>query len=527
MSTPKRPPHYNPVKIPTNPDVINNIKNLQRIFPESETHLNILRGLGSQFVHAEVKNNDDGRKIGLAYARFSGALEDAFGFTREVMFFYCPYDDLQTRTLEVAKNEIRNSRREITPDIVFFFARDPRSEERLRDWASRSRNLLIIPLNPRVEENPQIFIEKIQESIYTRDLFYETTPVSGGKFFGRATLLDELKDDVMNQRVSGLFGLRKSGKTSILKKLQEVLPNDQFITVFIDLETLPGPNADPTGDFIATIGKSSMKEFKRRREFPNLQKKVKELISQPIPTTLEEVLEEVLEEMSEAGVSLVLLFDEIEFISPAGIDAESKMDLSGMGRSLAILRALAQSNQNFTFLLAGLTNDLIENGNLYGRHNPLFSWAKSKYVSPLTKMEADGLARDLGGRMGIRVESGALEALYDASGGHAFLYRSLASEVVGLLPIDNFQRVMTKSIVLTALNLWRGKIAGNVEEILDHLSKYYPDERILLDILLEDEKDFKLVAPDAPASVEHLRALGLITVNHADYSASEFLEFMR
>jgi len=526
MSKVKRPPHYNPVKTPTNPDVINNIKRLLRIFPESETHLNILRGLGSQFVHAEVRNNDDGQKLGLAYARFSGALEDAFGFTREVMFFYSPYRDLQTRTLEKAKNAIRDSRREITPDIVFFFSRDPRSEERLRDWSSRNNNLLIIPLNPRVEEDPQIFIEKIQENIYTRDLFYETTPVSGGKFFGRATLLDELKDDVVNQRVSGLFGLRKSGKTSILKKLQEVLPNDEFVTVFIDLETLPGPNADPTADFIATIGKSIIKEFKRRRRYPIPQETIRKLISQPTPTMLEEVLEEILESMAGTGASLVLLFDEIEFITPAGIDPENKIDLSGMGRSLAILRALAQSNQNFTFLLAGLTNDLIENGYLYGRHNPLFSWAKSKYVSPLTKLEADGLARDLGGRMGIKVESGALEALYDASGGHAFLYRSLASEVVELLPIDNFQRVMSKPIVLQALIPWKGKIAGNVEEILDHLSKYYPDERILLDILLESAEDFKIVAPDDPAAVEHLRALGLVTMDHAEYFASEFLELM-
>ncbi|WP_284743914.1 hypothetical protein [Amycolatopsis sp. RTGN1] len=36
--------------------------------------------------------------------------------------------------------------------------------------------------------------------------------------------------------------------------------------------------------------------------------------------------------------------------------------------------------------------------------------------------------------MGITIDAGALDALFEATGGHAFLYRHLASAVVNELP---------------------------------------------------------------------------------------------
>ncbi len=72
-----------------------------------------------------------------------------------------------------------------------------------------------------------------------------TTPVYGASFFGRRTLLQSMRDDVFNQRVTGVFGLRKSGKTSILMQLKEELQEDKVVTVLMDLEAFPSPPEDP------------------------------------------------------------------------------------------------------------------------------------------------------------------------------------------------------------------------------------------------------------------------------------------
>ncbi|MHA4875577.1 hypothetical protein ACX0FC_19580, partial [Enterococcus faecium] len=73
------------------------------------------------------------------------------------------------------------------------------------------------------DEDELSLITLLRDYIYARDLFYMTTPVYGASFFGRRTLLQSMRDDVFNQRVTGVFGLRKSGKTSILMQLKEEL----------------------------------------------------------------------------------------------------------------------------------------------------------------------------------------------------------------------------------------------------------------------------------------------------------------
>lgn len=162
------------------------------------------------------------------------------------------------------------------------------------------------------------------------------------------------------------------------------------------------------------------------------------------------------------------MLDEIEYLTPAGVDvAEGPMPR--ISQFLAALRGVVQESSNFTFLLSGLTSAILESGRLYGRPNPLFSWAKSRYVGPLGKPDADRLATNLGARMGIAIDPGALDSLYQASGGHAYLYRNLASTVVATLPMDEMQRRITRATVLAHYDEWSVAVRGNVKEMLDHV----------------------------------------------------------
>ena len=234
----------NPVREPSNADVVRNVENLEAEFPVAAKHRAMLQALGSQFVYAKTLPGGDGRQLGVALARFSGAIEAAFGITREVMFFYSPFYDLQIRTFARAKEVLQNLPREATPDLIFFASPDDRLSIKLEDWSTLG--FAAIPLENDLDSTPLEFIRLLRDHVYARDLFYETTPVRGDKFFGRKALLQELKDDIVNQRVSGIFGLRKSGKTSVLQQVGELLSSSSLITVFIDLEVLPSPPEDPT-----------------------------------------------------------------------------------------------------------------------------------------------------------------------------------------------------------------------------------------------------------------------------------------
>ncbi|MFJ6003396.1 hypothetical protein [Arthrobacter sp. NPDC092385] len=509
----------NPVTEPRNNEVLSRIASLEALFPIAAEHRKMLKALGSQFVYAKTFKAPDGKQLGLALARFSGAIESAFGITREVMFFYTPYRDLQIRTFTWAKEELLALSRDATPDLVLFHALDDRLTIKLEDWSRLA--FTAIPLDAKLNPDPISLVRLIRDHVYARDLFYETTPVRGDRFFGRKTILQELRDDVTKQRVSGLFGLRKSGKTSILLQLSELIESDTSVPVFVDLEVLPSPPNDPTLPLIAELATRLRAELGKRgirsRELEPLE------LAPSIPA-FKTALQKMLARLDKTGVKVTLMLDEIEFLTPGDQVDTAEGEFSGVAQVLGILRSMVQSTENFTFILSGLTNDILENGRLYGRPNPLFSWAKARYIGPFERVEAGELATAVGSRMGIEIEPSALEALYDASGGHAYLYRNLASAVVGDLPVDTYRRVMRNSDVLHRLIPWKRSIAGNLDEILGHLGRYYPTENVLLEILMESPDEFHSVAAFEDKAIHHLISLGLIHEVAGHFSPSTLLE---
>jgi len=508
------------VPIPQTPALLAGIEGVSRRFPIFRQHLEELRSLGSQIVFAGMCRQADFKNCAIALVRFSGAIEAGFGFTREVMLFYGPHNDLQARTFEAAVRELSNPHRSVTPDTFFMWAPDLRLRIKLNDWSTPSR--LAIPM--LVDPEDQLgFITLLRDYIYDRDLFYVTTPVHGASFFGRRTLLQSLRDDVFNQRVTGLFGLRKSGKTSILVQLAEDLKQDGVVTVLMDLEPFPSPPEDPTDDILADLRRRLIVELKGRHL---RTQELSELNQRPSILELKNALQELLKRLEHDGHRVLLFLDEIEYLTPSDRIDIAEGDMPRVAQMLAAFRSLVQETSNFTFILSGLTSAIVEGGRLYGRPNPLFSWAKSVYVSPLTREEADDLAATVGAKMGIQIQTGALEALHEASGGHAFLYRNLSSAVVRRLPRDDFQRVMTQSAVLTELAEWTSRIRGNIEEMIQYVKRYYATEAVMLELLMDDPSGFLELLPTESRAVRRLLDLGLIHQVDGQFETSVVLELL-
>jgi hypothetical protein len=485
-------------------------------------HRAALQELGSQMVHAQRIEQNGLQDCGLALVRFSGAIEVAFGLTREVMFFYSPYRDLQIREFEAAKSAIRLARRDVTPDIIFFWSPDPRARQKLDDW-SQGGNVLAIPLSLIKSDDPVSLISILRDYIYARDLFYESTPVRGDRFFGRRQLLRSMRDDVQSQRVAGLFGLRKAGKTSVLAKLSETMADPKRITILRDLESLPSPPVDPVPslvkDLVADVADGLQRHGLSSRS----------LRSQGSRTDLSDfrrAMQNILRDIATKDASIVLMLDEIEYLTPSDRIDIQEGEMTSISQFLGVLRSLVQENANFTFLMSGLTSAIVESGRLYGRPNPLFSWAKSHFLTPFDRAEADELAQSLGGRMGIEIEEGALQAFFEATSGHAFLYRSLASNVVQGLPVDVFQRRVTRADVLRALTSWKREVAGNIAEMLNHVKRYYPIEGILMEVLEEDPDSFNELADEYPLALQHLINLGLVQPDGNTYQTTTVLSLV-
>jgi hypothetical protein len=234
-------------------------------------------------------------------------------------------------------------------------------------------------------------------------------------------------------------------------------------------------------------------------------------------------MQTVLRSLQEQGISIVLMLDEIEYLTPSDRIDVSEGDMTSVAQFLGALRSLVQENNNFTFVLSGLTSAIIENGRLFGRPNPLFSWAKTHFLAPFDRSEADELATSVGARMGIQIESAALESFFEATGGHAFLYRSLASAVVQELPVDVFQRRISRPDVLRTIDDWKRSVAGNINEMMNHVRRYYAVEALMLELLMDAEGDFGALANEYPLELQHLISLGLIEKSGNEYQAATVL----
>jgi hypothetical protein len=508
----------NPVKPPAHRDWQANLGRLKKSFPVVDEHQRILGQLGSQFVYSLLGRVPKFEECGFALVRFSGAIESAFGFTREVFFFYSPHRDLQIRTFRAAKQALVELRRDVTPDMMFIWSPDPKLRLKLDDWSSG--NFLAIPLDLPEDGNPISFITLLRDRVFARDLFYETTPVQGERFFGRRGLLQSLRDDVRNQRVSGVFGLRKAGKTSVMYELAESLTSPRTVFILRDLESLPSPPEDPVPILLRDLADDLVSRFKDR------SKKVAALSASPTISEFKRAFQATLRELDDHGITLVLMLDEIEYLTPSDRIDIHEGEMTSISQFLGMLRSLVQENPNFTFLLSGLTSAIIESGRLYGRPNPLFSWAKANFLTPFERHEADDLARSVGQKMGISIDDKALEALFEATGGHAFLYRHLASKVVKELPLNVFHREIKNPLVLRTVNSWRLEVAGNMREMLDHVKRYYPDESYLIEILRTEPDSFGIVAEVAPLALGHLINLGLVQEVDHDYELTPVLQLL-
>src|SRR5690606_27301251 len=93
-----------------------------------------------------------------------------------------------------------------------------------------------------------------------RDLFAQKSPLQNDTyFFGRAPVIATLRDRIQRCENTGVFGLRKSGKTSVLLAAQRAASADGHRFVLVDCQS-PTLNTKGWADALLTIATDVRKE---------------------------------------------------------------------------------------------------------------------------------------------------------------------------------------------------------------------------------------------------------------------------
>ena len=502
--------------------LIGRINELHLDVPISVEHRSLLRELGSEFVYARplVSHSE---KIGwLVLVRFGSVLESRFGFTREIPLLYSPFADLQIRTtdgLESRLAQLPSERRSVSTNEVLVWAPDSRLAAKLESWSRAARVLLPMPSEDALAhpERLQTFIDLLASKLASRDLYSARGYVTGDQFFGRAVELQQVADSVRHREVVGVFGLRKTGKTSLLNELKRSYDSERDVDerlqlfVYQDLEHLPSLSEDPVIELVQDLAEN----VRRRLKQEGLRtQELADLPAGASPSDFRRALDRLLEKIADQA-TLILLLDEIEYLCPPNAGP----DTTGIGyqrvrQLFGGLRKLVQERDNFAFVLAGLSSSAIESAELYGAPNPLFSFARPLYLGPFSVREADELLNGIGRKVSLHWPEDAVVLAHDISGGHALLIRELASIVLQNQRHSRSNTVQIRpGVVHQAIPKWRAAVSSHVRDVLPHLRRYYTDEVDLAIMLMDDPGAFGDFARPYSDSVDRLVALGIVSAN--------------
>ncbi|NEQ74939.1 MAG: hypothetical protein F6K23_18985 [Okeania sp. SIO2C9] len=315
------------------------------------------------------------------------------------------------------------------PDILF---RLRMAEVRLRD-----RFILIpIPLTAvekslqEEKESSGLLADYTERYLPGADLFDDRNAIGDTlTFFGRGELLQRLEENLRRGQGIGIFGLRKSGKTSLLLQLGFAMRENPL--VHIDLQTYgskPHYGAELFNQILSKL-------------FQLIESRSAKMVSHPklfdsdrpaahLTTEFTQQLQNLTQQLTEVGYQLpILIFlDEIDRIIPTETDAKERAE--ECNAFFGALRAVSQEKRSLSLLVADVHPD-INRINQWKQPNvptnPVFNFFKEIFVVPFSADETTRMLTDIGNLMGITFDEETQSEIHIRSGGHPFVSRQLAS----------------------------------------------------------------------------------------------------
>ena len=490
-----------------NPVVSSKTLEIEAAFPHVQPLLRCLELLGSSVVWAHRRDRAPLDDHGIVLIRFSGQIESQFGLTREVALVVVPFDDIRYQMFADILAVLRATPRQVSEHVILVSSLDPREQIRLDDWSTHDR--LAIGVGSVQGDNKtaaRTLAEILRRRIYSRNPYAVTAPVQGDRaFFGRQLVVQEMFDSVVNRRPIALVGLRKAGKTSLLKETALMAEREfESAVVLKDLESLPQLPRPIVPDLVLDLVQDLGSVLEERNESAA---GLRALPDHPTVSEFRRALKADLKRMASTR-RLVLALDEIEYMCPpAAINSESP-ETADITQFLGCLRSLVQETENFSFFIAGLTPDIFRRGMLFGSHNPLFSWVVSKYVRPFTEVEAGEMLQSLGSRMGLAWDPTAIGIAISRAGGHVFMVRNLGAVVANKFDAGDSDRTVTAGLVTQCIPEWLELVRPNIQESIEHVERYYEPEFRMLSVIRQKGTDgVKLGDGLQPARAEALNNL--------------------
>ena len=318
---------------------------------------------------------------------------ERFGLTKEVIALYSPHHTADARLLTALENISRlpefRHRVDKVVALIIYEGDDEYIEELSRD----NNDWVLVPISSRELKkgaSPFLIRSKIASKVGQFDLFGMSSPIKHDKYFyGRDPIVQELlQRSYIKKEHSGLFGLRKTGKTSVLFALQRRLADKDAVAEYIDCQS-PGVYGSRWWVLLQELA------LRLTKSTPGISVSNAQFSPDEAANTFVRTVKQIKETTTKSQV--VLLLDEIEFITPGISNNLGKhWDIDHLPFWQTIRAASQETGGFISFVVAGVNPSSVEQPYFEEAPNPIFQLAVPFYLEPLNQEGVREMVRAIG-----------------------------------------------------------------------------------------------------------------------------------
>ncbi|HCF8499818.1 TPA: ATP-binding protein [Klebsiella variicola subsp. variicola] len=468
---------------------------------------------------------NSGEELQIAQSRYNYFLmkptpktSEMFNIGREIVCVFSNYDYFEPRTLDFFEQvymRLPKMRTEVVCAVLI--GRAPDTEAKVEHLLkSDPEHQIIVPVSyaEMMHVNALRTLEnRFRKHFYSRDLFSFLSPLKKDTyFFGRSNLINEIVNRFQSGEHTSLFGLRKSGKTSIVYAIQRRLEikGDCFVSLDCESPSIHGLRwyelLEKLVSLYLNAKKSKVKiETSGRYDFKNAA------------DSFENDILKIYN--SKKPASAIFIFDEIERITPktgASIHWREETDFIYFWQTM---RGFYQKHPSvFCYMLVGTNPSCTEAPSLLGHDNPIYASIPSQYVPPFTVDQVSQMVTRLGDYMGLKFDTLIAAKLTEDYGGHPFLIRQACSQINRLISTER-PVIIDKALYNKSKSEFRNNSQEYLAMMIQVLSEWYPDEYEMLCLLAQGDMDsFNSFALDHTSYTRHLTGYGLVQKGASGFS---------
>lgn len=444
--------------------------------------------------------------------------QQMFNIERELVLILSPYESFEPRTLDAISAAFKlHQTLRLERICAVVVSKDENIEGKLTELLKNDQeSQIVIPftytelLNSKNDDF--FFRNRFKKHFYTRDLFASEAPLKKDLyFFGRTDLVHELVNRHRSNQVSGLFGLRKTGKTSVIFGVQRALDRIGAKSVFIDCQNPAFHRSRWNMALFYVLG-----EIKRQLDLKQRTKREEQFTEEKASLYFEEGISKFSTELDNKNI--LLIFDEIENITPGVSPSQHWSDDKDFIYFWQTLRSLFQKlDKVFSYLIVGTNPLCVEMEKIQNKDNPIFGQIPIEYIPRFDVPQTREMVRRLGRIMGLQFEEVIYSKLTDDFGGHPYLIRHLCSVINSICGTERPVSI-DKTLYSKAKDIFIRDYNHFLEMILNVLNEFFPDEYEMLRYLAcGDTKTFVDFSQLSPLYTNHLLGYGILGENQGRF----------